>query len=178
MIAAGVIAAIVIVFAYVNSNNSINQEAITKQDSLGSNIEEATSKIQSPSLTSQGNDISKTYRINTECQLIYGISYGLYPDDKELPEITIDGLIASYPEEFKAWNEILQNLDDRAEFFKKPMPDEFRVVLTTVLMKESSINPKLEQTALIVTDVQGTAKLQQAFQEFECQKYFDERQKK
>ena len=110
--------------------------------------------------------------------MIYGISYGLYPDNEKLPEIKIDDLITSYPEEFKAWNEILQNSDDRTEFFKKPLPGEFRVVLTTALMKESSINPKLEQTALIVTDAQGTTKLQQAFQEFECQKYFDERQKK
>ena len=178
MIVAGTIAAIVIVFAYV-STNSLNQEAVTKQDSLDNSIEQSsTSEIQGPSLTSQGNDISGIYRINTECQLIYGISYGLYPNDEKLPEIKIDNLIASYPEEFKAWNEILQNSDDRAEFFKKPLPDEFRVVLTTALMKESSINPKLEQTALIVTDTQGTAKLQQAFQEFECQKYFDERQKK
>lgn len=178
MIAAGIIAAIVIVFAYVSSNNPINQETVTKQDSLDSNIEESTSEMQGPSLTSQGNDVSGTYRINTECQLIYGISYGLYPDGEKLPEIKIDSLIASYPEEFEAWNEVLQDSDDRAEFFKKPLPDEFRVVLTTALMKESSIDPKLEQTALIVTDVQGTAKLQQAFREFECQKYFDERQKK
>jgi hypothetical protein len=169
---AGVIA-VVIVFAYVSSNNPI--DLVTRQESLD-NIEE--SKVQGPSLASQGNDISGTYRINTECQLIYGISHGLYPDGEKLPEIKIDNLIASYPEEFKAWSEILQNPDDRVEFFKKPLSDEFRVVLTTALMKESSINPKLEQTALIVTDAQGTEKLQQVFQEFECQKYFDERQKK
>ena len=176
MIAAGVIA-VIIVFAYAGSNNPIIQDVI-KQDSLDNIEQSSTSEVQGPSITSQGNDVSEAYRINTECQLIYGISYGLYPDGEKLPEIKIDDLIASYPEEFKAWDEILKNSDDRAEFFKKPIPDEFRVVLTTVLMKESSISPKLEQTALIVTDAQGTEKLQQAFQEFECQKYFDERQKK
>jgi hypothetical protein len=169
----GITVAIVIAFAYVSSNNPIN--LVTKQDSLDG-IKEST--VQGPSLISQGNDISGTYKINTECQLIYGISQGLYPDGEKLPEIKIDSLLASYPEEFKAWSEILQNPDDRVEFFKKPLPDEFRVVLTTALMKESSINPTLEQTALIISDMQGTEKLQQAFQEFECQKYFDEIQKK
>jgi hypothetical protein len=66
MIVAGTIAAIVIVFAYV-STNSLNQEAATKQDSLDNSIEQSsTSEIQGPSLTSQGNDISGIYRINTE----------------------------------------------------------------------------------------------------------------
>lgn len=181
MIAAGVAAAIVIAFVamYISSNHLLNQQTVTKQDSTPDtkSAQNSTNKIQGPSLTSQG-DIAGTYRINTECELVYGIAYGTYPNGEKLPGVKIDDLLASYPEEFKPWKEILQNPDNRTTFFKEPLPDKFRTVLTTALMKETSINPKLEQIAMIVTDVQGKAKLQNAFQEFECKKYFDERQKK
>lgn len=179
MIAAGVAAAIVIVFvaAYLSSNNPINPVVIKQDSSLDNTIEQSSSKIQGPSLTSQVN-VDGTYKINTECELIYGIAYGVYPNGENLPGIKIDNLLANYPEEFKPWKEILQTPDNRTAFFKKPLSDEFRGVLTIALMKETFIDPKLEQIAMIVTDGQGKAKLQQAFQEFECQKYFDDRQKK
>ncbi len=175
MISAGVAAAIVIaVIAVYFSSNNPNQQTI--QESTLDNTN-PTSKMQGP-IFQQGNDVAETYKMNTECELIYGIAYGVYPDGEKLPGVKIDSLLANYPEEFKPWKEILQNTDNRTAFFKKPLSDEFRGVLTTAIMKETSINPKLEQIAMIVTDGQGKAKLQQAFQEFQCQKYFDERQKK
>jgi hypothetical protein len=166
IIAAGVAAAIVIVFAvYVTSNQSITKQDLAPSDT----IQDVTSEILGPS----PSDV--TYRINTECELIYAIAYGQYPDGEKLPDVKIDVLLANYPEEFKPWAEVLQNQDNRTAFFAKPLSDEFRNVLTPALMREASINPALEEIARIVSDGQGKEKLQQAFQEFECQKYFDEK---
>jgi hypothetical protein len=49
--------------------------------------------------------------------------------------------------------------------------------LTPALMKEAGISPHLEQIARIISDEKGEEKLQQAYQGFGCQKYFEERQK-
>ncbi|TBR08991.1 MAG: hypothetical protein EPO62_05620 [Candidatus Nitrosotenuis sp.] len=170
IISAGVAAAIIVAVVAMHFGSSNTQTAQSASDIADS------SKIQGP--TFQQSDIAGTYKVNTECELIYGIAFGVYPDGEKLPGVKIDNLLANYPEEFKPWKEILQNPDNRTAFFKKPLSDEFRSVLTTALMKETSINPKLEQIAMIVTGGDGKAKLQQAFQEFQCQKYFDDRQKK
>lgn len=171
IIAAGAAAAVVIVFAvYVISNHDM-----TKQDSA-SNMQDVTSEILGPSPTPEEN-VGGAYKINTECELIYAIAYGKYPGGEELPDVKIEVLLANYPEEFKPWKEELQNIENRTAFFAKPLPDEFRNVLTPALMKEASINPMLEETARIVSDGQGQEKLKQAYQEFACQKYFDEQKK-
>jgi hypothetical protein len=175
IIIAGVAAAIVIVFAaYVISN----QKDITKQDLAPDNaVQDATNEILGPSLTSEAN-VDGTYKINTECELIYGIANGQYPDGEKLPGIKIDVLLANYPKEFSPWKEVLQNPANRTEFFNKPLSDEFQGVLATAIMKEAAINPKLEQIVMVIFDADGKEKLQKAYQEFECQKYFDGRQKK
>ena len=165
MIAAGVAAAIIVAVVATHFGSSTVQQAQSPD----------TTKMQGP--TPQG-EVAGTYKVNTECELIYGIAYGVYPDGEKLPGMKIDNMLAKYPDEFKPWKEILQNPDNTTAFFKKPLSDEFRGVLTTAIMKEASINPKLEQIAIIVTGANGKAKLQEAFQEFQCQKYFDERQKK
>lgn len=158
----GVAAAIVIGFA---------SYAIAGQDMAKQDFEQG--EMQGPSPAPEEN--AGMYKINTECELIYAIAYGKYPDGKELPDVKVEALLANYPEEFEPWKEDLQNIENRTAFFAKPLPDEFRNVLTPALMKEASINPVLEQTARIVSDGNGQEKLQQAFQEFGCQKYFDER---
>lgn len=163
IIAAGVAAAIIVAVVAIHFGSTQSAPDIT-------------GKMQGPVF--QKSDVVESYKVNTECELIYGIAYGVYPDGEKLPGVKIDSLLANYPEEFKPWKEILQNQDNRTAFFKKPLTDEFRGVLTTALMKETSINPKLEQVAMIVTEGDGKAKLQQAFQDFQCQKYFDDRQKK
>lgn len=170
IISAGVAAAIIVAVVAIHFGTSTGQQAT---QSSGADL---TSKMQGP--TFQQSAVAGTYKMNTECELIYGIAFGVYPDGEKLPGVKIDNLLANYPEEFKPWKEILQNPDNRTTFFKKPLTDEFRGVLTTALMKETSINPKLEQIAMIVTGGNGKAKLEQAFQEFQCQKYFDDRQKK
>jgi hypothetical protein len=168
---AGIAAAIAIVFAVYAISN---QKDIAKQDLAPDNAQDVTSKILGP----DSAETAVTYKINTECELIYAIAYGEYPSGEKLPSVKIDVLLANYPEEFKPWKEVLGTPDGRAEFFAKPLPDEFRNALTPALMKEAAINPDLGQIAGLVSDPQGKAKMQQAFQEFECQKYFDEKQKK
>jgi hypothetical protein len=169
VISAGVAAAIVIGFAaYV-----ISSQDVTKQDLAPDNVQNATSEMLGPSPIPEEN-IAGTYKINTECELIYAIAYGLYPDGEELPDVKVEVLLANYPEEFKPWKEALQTPENRTEFFAKPLSDEFRDMFTPIIMKEASISPELEQIARIVSDGQGKEKLQQAFQEFGCQKYFDD----
>ncbi len=175
IIAAGVAAAIVIgLAAYAITNQDAVKPDLTPVDTAPDNTaQDVTSEILGPSLAKSDG----TYRISTECELIYAIAYGQYPDGEKLPDVKIEALLANYPEEFKPWKEILQNQDNRTAFFAKPLPDEFRNVLTPALMKETSISPELEEIAKIVSDGQGNEKLQQAFQEFDCKAYFDERQK-
>jgi len=116
----------------------------------------------------------QTYRINTECELIYGLASGNYPNGEDLPALKILALVDEYPE-FGPWETILRNNQTREEFFKQPLPEDFRDVLVTAVMSESSINPDLEEIASLVADPQGRMKLQQAFQEFNCKSFFDER---
>lgn len=165
VISAGAGAAIIIVVAVYLGMGGITQSTHT----------DTTEKMQGPVFVQSGN--ATAYKINSECELIYGLAVGTYPDGSKLPGVKVDKLLTDYPEEFKPWKEILQNPDNRTVFFNKPLPADFRGVLTMGLMKESSINPKLDHIAMIITDPDGKAKLQQAFQEYQCQKYFDERKK-
>lgn len=179
MAAAGIAVVIAVIFVvmYVNSNNLIKHEIVTKDNSVLDQSAEQNTTITEKQIVMQEVNATGTYRLDTECQLVYGIANGVYPNGERLPAIKISELLIKYPEEFKPWKEILENKDNRTAFFKKTLPSDFRSVLTIAMMKESSINPRLEQIALIVTDSHGKEKLQQAFKEFECQKYFDERKK-
>jgi len=167
MIMIGVAAAIAVGFA---------SYAIAGQDTTERDLEQSDSgEMQGPSPTPEEN--AEVYKINTECELIYAIAYGQYPDGEALYDVKVEVLLANYPEEFEPWKEELQSIENRTAFFAKPLPDEFRNVLTPALMKEAGISPHLEQTARIISDEKGKEKLQQAYQEFGCQKYFEERQK-
>jgi hypothetical protein len=167
MIMIGVAAAIAIGFAAY----AIASQDMTKQD-----FEQSDSgEMQGPSPTPEENAV--VYKINTECELIYAIAYGQYPDGEALYDVKVEVLLANYPEEFEPWKDELQNIENRTAFFAKPLPDEFRNVLTPALMKEAGISPHLEQIARIISDEKGEEKLQQAYQGFGCQKYFEERQK-
>lgn len=177
IIGAGVAAAIIIVFAVTYfGSGGLSPETTKSEAPENTATSTGSADMQGPSLVTQS--VNGTYRINTECELVYGIANGVYPDGEKIPGVKVESLLNDYPEEFKQWKEILQSPENRTAFFNKPLPEEFRGVLTVALMKESSINPNLLEVAKIVTDPQGKAKLQQAFQEFSCQSYFDERQKK
>lgn len=161
----GVAAAIAIGFA----SYAIAGQYMTKQD-----FEQSDSgEMQGPSPTPEEN--VGAYKINTECELVYAIAYGQYPDGEALYDVKVEVLLDKYPKEFEPWKEELQNIENRTAFFAKPLPDEFRNVLTPALMKEAVISPHLEQVARIISDEKGEEKLQQAYQEFGCQKYFEQR---
>jgi hypothetical protein len=109
-----------------------------------------TEDLNIPVVEKQTQEQIRTYRINTEC------------------------VVDKYPE-FGPWEAILRDNQTRAEFFKQPLSEDFSDVLVGAVMSESSINPELDDIASLVADPQGRAKLQQAFQEFNCKAYFDER---
>lgn len=123
----------------------------------------------------QGPSEGKTYRINTECELIYGLSYGVYPNDQKIAGVEIQTMMEKYPEEFEDWEKILEDPEQRTAFFNQPLDEEFGNVLVTAMMKEISINPDLKDIALLITDPNGREKLADDFEEFGCQRYFDSR---
>jgi hypothetical protein len=133
-----------------------------------------TEDLNIPVIEKQTQEQIQTYRINTECELIYGLASGSYPNGEKLPALKILDLVDKYPE-FDPWETILRDNQTRTEFFKQPLSEDFSDVLVGAVMSESSINPELEEIASLVADPQGRAKLQQVFQEFNCKAYFDER---
>lgn len=115
------------------------------------------------------------YRIDTECELIYGLATGQYPNGDSLPRIELENLLEEYPQEFSPWKDVLENNETKKEFLSKPMTDEFGNVLIDALMEETSIKPELKPIAALAMDPQGREKLQQAYQQFNCKPYFDQR---
>jgi hypothetical protein len=118
-----------------------------------------------------------TYKINTECELIYGFVTGKYPDDENLQKISLEQLLQEYPQEFAPWQTILKNEEARIQFFNQPLPAEFSDVLVITMMEKSSIKPELKPIAELILDPQGQTKLQQDYEQFSCQSYFDEKTK-
>ncbi|CDI05519.1 hypothetical protein [Candidatus Nitrosotenuis uzonensis] len=115
------------------------------------------------------------YKINTECELIYGLTYGVYPDGQNIPGMRIDDLVTKYPQEFAPWKDIMEDEEKRSAFFNQQIPQDFGKVLVVAMMKESAINPELVEIASLITDPQGRMKLGQEFENYGCQQYFDER---
>lgn len=141
---------------------------------------QGTSSVQVPISTGEKQDVPteskvlQTYKINTECELIYGLSYGVYPDNQKIPPIIISELVEKYPD-LGPWKDTLSNNETRKAFFSKPLPPEFSSILVTSVMDDASINPNLKDVAMILTDPQGIQKLREDFQKYECQPYFDSR---
>ena len=117
------------------------------------------------------------YRINTECEMIYAFVAGKFPDGEKMTTLKIDNLISKYPKEFAPWAQIFANNDTKSEFLKQPFPEDFSNVLVTAVMNEFSINPSLKPIVMLITDPQGNSKLQQAFDQYGCQDYFDNKTK-
>ncbi|HSD05148.1 MAG TPA: hypothetical protein VLB45_05280 [Nitrosopumilaceae archaeon] len=118
---------------------------------------------------------AQTYRINTQCEMIFAMTEGQYPDGESMPRIEITSLLEKYPDEFKEWKAILEDPVKRQEFAQE-VPREFNEVLIPIMMKEASINPELEPTAMLLIDPQASTKIKQAFDENSCQEFFDSRQ--
>ena len=139
------------------------------------NIEAGMPEQKTPVI--QEHSPFSAYKINTECELIYGFASGKYPDDQKIPPIKTSEIFTKYPDDFAPWKQILENNDTRVEFFKKPLPANFTDALVTVIMKETSINPDLKSIVSLIADPQGKAKLQGAYEQYNCKPYFDQRSK-
>ncbi|MFN3655256.1 MAG: hypothetical protein ACK4TO_08035 [Candidatus Nitrosotenuis sp.] len=159
-IIAGIAAAAIIAAVLVTYQGMPESESPVKADE--------TQAIPEAPLTTQ------TYKINTECELIYGFAFGVYPDNQKIPPIVLAELTKKYPG-FEPWKSILDNNETRKAFLSEPLPQEFSDILVTSIMTESSINPKLKDIAMHLTDPQGVQKLQGEYEKYGCQAYFDSR---
>lgn len=139
--------------------------SVTDSSSQSQNVQDRTPKDVEP----------QAYRITTDCELVYALSYGVYPNDEKLPEFKIMDLIAKYPQEFAPWREIMEDPTQRDDFFSKPLPSDFGEVLVVAMMIETSISPSLKETAMIIVDPLGKLKMTEEFEEHSCQPYFDSR---
>ena len=115
------------------------------------------------------------YRINTQCEMLFAMITGQYSNGEQMPRLEMSYLLEKYPDEFKPWKDILENPEKRKEFAKN-VPDRFNQVLIPLMMKESSINPDLESTAMLMTDPMGKSKLKQIYDENGCEEFFKQRQ--
>ena len=123
------------------------------------------------------NQISSFYKINTECEMIYGLSKGAYPDGSRMPHITLNNLMSKYPEKFAPWKSVLDNNQTRSEFFKKPLTPEFNDAMTSSIMNYSGINPGLKPIVELMIKSNGREKLQGYYLAYDCKSYFDQRNK-
>jgi hypothetical protein len=168
-IIAGCAAAVAVIVFVVANQGVFNNVPVTNESEKPMN---ATIGPQTQEIT-QGP--LQTYRINTECELIYGFSSGVYPDGGKMSTIKIADLVQKYPDEFLPWKNILEDNETRTTFLKHRFSEDFSNVVVSAVMKELSINPDLKSIAMLITDPEGNAKLREAFDKYDCQEYFDSR---
>ncbi|HSF28548.1 MAG TPA: hypothetical protein VLA53_05975 [Nitrosopumilaceae archaeon] len=159
----GVVAAITVIVV-VNSSFINNELPLVSNEKIIENMED--SEIPS----------SQIYKINTQCEMLFAITTSTYPNGEAIPRFNTTSLFEKYPDEFKEWKEILADPEKR-KVFAQDVPDEFNQVLIPVLMKESSINPDLKSTAMLITDPQANLKLKQIYDENNCQEFFSSHSK-
>lgn len=116
---------------------------------------------------------SQTYRINTQCEMLFAMVKGQYPDGEAMPKLEMSTLLEKYPDEFSEWKDILSNNETRKEFVNSGNATKFNRALIPVMMKESSINPDLMSTAMLLADPQINLKLKQVYNENNCKEFFD-----
>ncbi|MGI0041083.1 MAG: hypothetical protein ACRD94_03865 [Nitrosopumilaceae archaeon] len=160
----GVAAAIIIIAVVANSSLIKNESSDMSNQKIIENID--ISKAPA----------SQTYKINTQCEMLFAITTSMYPNGEAVPRFNTTSLLEKYPDEFKEWKEILADPEKR-KVFAQNVPDEFNQVLIPVLMKESSINPDLKSTAMLITDPQANSKLKQIYDENSCQEFFSSHSK-
>lgn len=116
---------------------------------------------------------SQTYRINTQCEMLFAMVKGQYPDGEAMPKLEMSALLEKYPGEFSEWKDILSNNETRKELVNSGNATKFNQALIPVMMKESSINPDLMSTAMLLADPQINLKLKQVYGENNCKEFFD-----
>lgn len=150
-IAAGIIIT-VLVYINTNQNKTIDNENISIEPNQ--NITE----------------IATTYKINTQCEIVYALARGKYPDGKNITPFDITYILNKYPDEFKEWKEILQDPEKKKIFATQGNVTKFNQLLIPILMKEYQINPNLTSTAMLMADPEPD--LQKVYDENKCKEYF------
>ena len=158
------VAVAIIVVVVVNSSLINNESPVMSNQKIIENI------------TSLKTPASQTYKINTQCEMLFAITTSTYPNGEAIPRFNTTSLVEKYPDEFKEWKETLADPEKRKVFVQN-VPDEFNQVLIPVLMKESSINPELKPTAMLITEPQANLKLKQIYDENNCQEFFSSHSK-
>lgn len=129
-------------------------------------------QISIPESMKQSGD-SQTYKINTQCEMLFAMIKGQYPDGETLPRLEVSALLEKYPDEFSKWKDIFANNETRKAFLNSDNVTEFNQALIPVMMKESVINPALTPTAMLLADPEINAKIKQVYNENNCQEFFD-----
>lgn len=171
ILGACVAAAVLVVLMPTISKNISNIEQMEKTEKPTEQKPKPAEKLVSE------QQISSIYKINTECEMIYGLSKGVYPDGTRLPHITLSDLMAKYPNTFSPWKAMLEDNQTRTEFFKKPLTPEFSDAMTSSIMNYSSINPGLKPIVELMIKTNGKQKLQEDYLAYNCKPYFDQRSK-
>jgi hypothetical protein len=120
-------------------------------------------------------EATQTYRINTQCELLYAMQMAVYPNDKELPPVNLEILEQEYPQRFNQWNEILADNQKFQEFIQNGASPEFVDAYVLSIMDYVSINPQLKSTTTLMFDSHGLEHLQELFFVHNCKEYFDSR---
>jgi len=135
-------------------------------------INASNNSLQNIPMPESMKDDGLTYKINTQCEMMFGMLRATYPDGTPLPRLDIKSLLEKYPEEFKDWKVILEDPEKSKELAQND-PEGFNRILIPILMKESSITPDLESTAMFLVDPARSTKLKQVFEINNCQEFFD-----
>jgi len=169
VIAAIAAAVIISVIAYVSLNTSNTSEptSITPKpiDSIPVNPEPNTHST-----------LSSDYKINTQCELLYAMTNGVYPDDTSLERLNVVSLAQKYPNEYAPWKDIISDSSKLKAFADSGFSPEFYTTFSNSVLKEYSINPVLQDTVIIALKPGGSSEIKTIYDNENCESYFLDRQ--
>jgi len=168
-----VIIAIVIIGIIISFGLTYKQEIVIEQQTA---ILTPDDMITNPI---ELRDISQKelqmYRINTQCELLYGMVYNQYPNGEQLQSLVLSSLVKKYRADYSQWEDILFDDEKRLEYFENGMQVEFAQVFAQSVSKEYSINPTLHTTVMVGFLLAGEEVHERLFKENNCNDYFIER---
>jgi len=151
---------IIISFGITNQQESVEQEQI---------IHNPTVEIQNIP------QIQQTYRFNTQCEMLYGMTYDQYPNGDKLPPLVLSEVVQKYRVDYAQWEDILFDDEKRIAYFENGIPVEFAQVFAQSVSKEYSINPDLHTIVMVAFLPAGTEVIENLLKENSCEDYFIEK---
>lgn len=137
--------------------------------------ESITNPIVDNKQISSDSTILSDYQINTQCELLYSMTHGVYPNDTPLEKLNVVTLSEKYPEEFSPWQDIISDDTKLKAFAESGLSPEFMDVFSNSVMKEYSINPSLHETVTMALKPGGSPELKNVFDNENCAPYFEDR---